>query len=63
MELVMQKPYALSYAPGPIPTIYSGYTAQIATSPFRDSNIEKVTITIKHNTKEVSILEAYKENH
>jgi type II secretory pathway pseudopilin PulG len=63
MELVMERPYALSYSPSPVPDIYANYTVHIATAPFRDSNIEKITITVNHGEKEVSVLEAYKTNH
>jgi prepilin-type N-terminal cleavage/methylation domain-containing protein len=62
IELILEKPYALSYSPAPIPAIYAGYTADITTAPFRDSNIEKITITIEHDDKEVATLEAYKTN-
>jgi prepilin-type N-terminal cleavage/methylation domain-containing protein len=60
MESVLESPYALSYSPAPIPAMYSGYTASFTTTPFRDSNIEKITVTIKHQGKEVAIFEAYK---
>jgi prepilin-type N-terminal cleavage/methylation domain-containing protein len=62
MEYVMQKTYALSYSPAPIPANYGGYDATIDTDSFRDGNIEKITVTVEHNGKEVSVLEAYKTN-
>jgi prepilin-type N-terminal cleavage/methylation domain-containing protein len=63
MESVLESPYALSYSPAPIPAIYSGYTASITITPFRDSNIEKIKVTIKHQDKEVAFFEAYKTDH
>jgi prepilin-type N-terminal cleavage/methylation domain-containing protein len=63
MEYVMERPYALSYTPSLVPSIYPSYTVQISTDPFRDGNIEKITVTVRHEDKEVSILEAYKTNH
>jgi Tfp pilus assembly protein PilV len=62
MELILEKPYALSYSPAPVPPIYAGFTAQVTTTGFRDSNIEKITVTINHDDKEVATLEAYKTN-
>ncbi len=62
LETILEMPYALSYSPVPIPSIYPGYTAGISTDPFRDSNIEKITVTITHNDKEVATLETYKIN-
>jgi type II secretory pathway pseudopilin PulG len=62
MEYALQDEYKLSYTPAPIPSSYGGYTATIDTDSFRDGNIEKITVTIRHNSKEVSELEAYKVN-
>jgi type II secretory pathway pseudopilin PulG len=62
MEYVLQDEYKLSYTPAPIPSAYGGYTATIDTDSFRDGNIEKITVTIFHEGKEVSELEAYKVN-
>jgi prepilin-type N-terminal cleavage/methylation domain-containing protein len=62
MEYVLQDDYKLSYTPAPIPANYGPYTASINTASFRDGNIEKITVTIRHNGKEVSALEAYKVN-
>jgi prepilin-type N-terminal cleavage/methylation domain-containing protein len=62
LEAIMEKPYAISYSPAPIPAIYADYTAEIITDPFHDSNIEKITVTIIHQDKEVTTLETYKIN-
>jgi prepilin-type N-terminal cleavage/methylation domain-containing protein len=62
LESILEMPYAISYSPAPIPAIYPEYTADIATDPFRDSSIEKITVTILHQDKEVATLEAYKIN-
>lgn len=63
IEYVLDLPYDyMSYTPAPIPPNYGGYAADIDTDSFRDGNIEKITVTIYHNDKEVSELEAYKVN-
>ncbi len=62
MEYILQDNYKLSYSPAPIPSNYGGYTVHIDTDSFRDGNIEKITVTVSHNGKEVSELEAYKVN-
>jgi type II secretory pathway pseudopilin PulG len=62
LEYVLQEEYKLSYSPAPIPSNYGNYTVTIDTDSFRDGNIEKITVTIRHNGKEVSELEAYKIN-
>jgi type II secretory pathway pseudopilin PulG len=60
MEYVLENEYKTSYSPAPIPENYGDYTASIDTYLFRDSKIEKITVTIEHSGKEVSTLEAYK---
>ena len=60
MENVMKADYAMSYPAAPISGVYQYYTAVIDTDSFRDSNIQKITVTIKHQDKDVSKLEGYK---
>jgi len=60
MENTMKAEYAMSYPAAPIPDVYQYYTADIDTDSFRDSNIQKITVTIMHQGKEVSKLEGYK---
>jgi len=62
METVLEQPYALSYSPAPVPANYGNYTVDIRTEPFRMGQIEKITVTVLHEDKEVSTLEAYKIN-
>lgn len=62
MENIMKEDYALSYSAAPIPEVYGYYSAVIGTESFRDSNIQKITVTIKHQDKDVTILEDYKVN-
>ena len=64
MEYAMKQEYALSYSPAPIPDVHSNYSAVIATNlfPDRDHNIQKITVTIHHQSKEVTTLEGYKIN-
>ena len=62
LETVLEQPYALSYSPAPVPANYGNYTVDIHTDPFRMGQIEKITVTVLHEDKEVSTLEAYKIN-
>ena len=62
MEYAMKQEYALSYSPAPIPDVHTNYSAVIDTISFRDSNIQKITVTIHHQSKEVTTLEGYKIN-
>ncbi len=55
---------ATGYSPAPIPSDedYIDYAAVITTEPLRtpDDGIQKITVTIKHSNKEVTVLEGYK---
>jgi prepilin-type N-terminal cleavage/methylation domain-containing protein len=62
LEAALEQPYALSYSPAPVPANYGNYTVDIQTEPFRMGQIEKITVTVLHEDKEVSTLEAYKIN-
>jgi prepilin-type N-terminal cleavage/methylation domain-containing protein len=62
MEAVLEQPYALSYSAAPVPANYGNYTVDIQTDPFRMGQIEKITVTVLREDKEVSTLEAYKLN-
>ncbi len=60
MEYVKSQGYASSYTPAPIPAIYAGYTVTVDVSPLQDSNIQKITVTARHQDKVVIELEGYK---
>ena len=63
MEYVKNQPYSVSYSPSSdILDEYGGYEAYIsATSLQDDGNIQKITITVDHQSKEgVITLENYK---
>ena len=62
IETVMKKPYALSYSPAPIPSIYPDYTAEIDVTPYRLGNIEKIVVTINKAGEPSAILEIIKTN-
>jgi type II secretory pathway pseudopilin PulG len=62
MEHVKKQAYSFSYEPAPIPDAYPGYTALIEADPLRNGNIQRITITIRHQNKEVTMLEGYKVN-
>lgn len=55
---------ATEYSPAPIPGSedYSGYSVTISAEPVHatDDGIQKITVTIKHNDKEVVTLESHK---
>ena len=60
MEYVKSLGYATAYEPAPTGTEYTGYTVNINTAPLQDSNIQKITININHDSKLASTLEGYK---
>ena len=60
MEYVKGQAYAISYTPSPIPSEYVDFTATIDTESLQDSNIQEITVTINHQGKAVTKLEAYK---
>ena len=65
MEYVKDHAYAASYVPSPeLSNGYAGYSANISVStiPARDGNIQKITVIVKHQGKEVARLESYKVN-
>ena len=62
MEYVKDQDYAYSYAPAPIPDEYATYSATIDAESLEDGNIQKITVTINHQEKEVLTLEGYKVN-
>ena len=60
METVKKQTYALSYDPVSIPAEYPGYTAVIDIDNLRNGNIQKITVTIRHNDQDIETLESYK---
>jgi prepilin-type N-terminal cleavage/methylation domain-containing protein len=63
MEYVKGQPYDnFEYAPTPIPPEYGNYTATIYVEPLysQASNVQKITVTIRHQGKVVTKLEDYK---
>ena len=62
MENVRKQNYAFSYDPVPIPDEYASYSAVIDVDSMRNGNIQKITVTIKHKSREVTTLEGYKVN-
>ena len=59
MEYVKTQPYSATYVPSPIPDGYVGYSAEIDTELLRNGGVQKITVTIKHNDKGLTILESY----
>ena len=62
MEDIKKQTYALAYDPVPIPAEYPGYSAAIVTDSMRNGNIQKITVTIMHHSKDITTLECYKVN-
>jgi len=62
MEDVKSRDYATVYDVTIIPTEYVGYTAEIDAQNLHDTNIQRITVTVEHNSKEVLVLEGYKVN-
>jgi prepilin-type N-terminal cleavage/methylation domain-containing protein len=63
MEYIKGQPYDTSeYAAAPIPAEYGNYIATIGIEPLYspESNIQKITVTIRHQGKVVTGLEDYK---
>lgn len=62
MEDIREQDYALHYDPVSIPPDYPGYSASIDVENLRNSNIQKITITVRHHNKDITQLESYKVN-
>jgi type II secretory pathway pseudopilin PulG len=64
LEFVKDQPWAAQYTPAPIPSEYNGYSTTINVENItqRDSNIQKIMVTVEHQNKEVVTLEGYKVN-
>lgn len=62
MENIKQQTYAFSYGPAPISADYVGYTADINVDNMRNSHIQKIIVTVRHNEKLITSLESYKVN-
>lgn len=60
MEYVKSQAYATSYEPAPIPATYTGYTVSINATSLQDSNIQKITVIVRHQNKVPARLEGYK---
>ena len=65
MEYIKNQDYAASYnSSSELTNEYIGYSANISVSsiPSRDGNIQKITVIVKHQDKELTRLEGYKVN-
>lgn len=60
MEFIAGAAFASSYSAAPIPSEYGGYAADIEVEPVHDGNLQKITVIISHQGKQVTGLEAYK---
>lgn len=60
LEYVKGEAFAASYTPATIPPEYAGYTAAITAATLQDSNIQKVTVTVRHQGIMITTLEGYK---
>lgn len=69
MEFIKNTPYvfeATSYTAADVPsaTDYTGYSVVIAAQPLEnpDNGVQKITVTVRHGTKDVMTIESYKAN-
>ena len=62
IENIKKQTYAFCYAPVPIPADYLGYSAEIDIDNMRNGNIQKITVTIQHHSRDIKTLESYKVN-
>ena len=60
MENIKKQDYASSYDPIAIPAVYAGYSATIDIDTLRNGNIQKITVTVSHHSRDVTTLESYK---
>ena len=62
MENIKKQTYTFSYDPAPIPAEYPGYAVTTDVDNMRNGNIQKITVTVSHHDRDVTILESYKVN-
>jgi type II secretory pathway pseudopilin PulG len=60
MENLKKQDYSFSYDPIPIPDEYAGYSAVVDIDNMRNGNIQKITVTVRHHSRDVTQLESYK---
>lgn len=61
LDATKKMAYASSYNVT-VPDEYTGYTANLTVENFANSNIQKLTVAIGHNHREILTLENYKVN-
>jgi prepilin-type N-terminal cleavage/methylation domain-containing protein len=59
IENIKTENFSASYEPA-IPPEFPGYTASVTTASERNGNIQKITVTISHQSHQVLTLESYK---
>ena len=65
MEYVKSRDYipnTTEYPPAQIPDEYHGYTPSIDVESLHDPDIQKITVTVMHDSKVVKIIQGYKVN-
>jgi type II secretory pathway pseudopilin PulG len=60
MDGILNQPYSFAYDTIEIPAGYAGYTSAVGVDDMFDGNLQKITVTVMHNGKEVTKLESYK---
>jgi hypothetical protein len=60
MDSILSQPYSFVYESFEIPPEYNGYTTAVDIDNLFDGNLQKITVTVRHNDKEVAELESYK---
>jgi prepilin-type N-terminal cleavage/methylation domain-containing protein len=59
IENIRTEDYATDYTPS-VPPEFPGYTADVITTTERNGNIQKISVTVSHQGREVLTLESYK---
>ncbi|MFC1902238.1 prepilin-type N-terminal cleavage/methylation domain-containing protein [Chloroflexota bacterium] len=62
MENIKKQTYAFSYDDIPVSADYAGYSATLDIDNLRNGNIQKITVTVRHHSKDITSLESYKVN-
>jgi prepilin-type N-terminal cleavage/methylation domain-containing protein len=60
MDNILNQPYAASYDDYQLPAEYVGYISEAEIHSLLDGNLQKITVTVYHNDKEITTLESYK---
>lgn len=60
VDNILNQPYASSYDEYPLPAEYAGYSTVVEIHNLLDGNLQKISVTVYHEDKEITRLESYK---